>query len=361
MSAVASSPTCHPGFRVITPRVSRQVALAATALSLLAAGCGDAPDGAARLDGIYRLTTSAHELARIDAPGESAENWGTWTLVLDRGRFAFTREGGQACTWAYGALGLEQGNVMDWTVIDGGGAGLGAAANRPSDSYRFRWSRYRDVLTLSGLGGRSPGYFAAKPWRRVAATPSAKDLSRRCPPPAGALEPTGAERPAGSRASSETLGLQGDLVNTRAATWEGAVASDQLGPGRLAIEGDIRFPQAEPRTRLTFTARFSAGVLRGCSIIAILRRPHGRYLWESSGGQITGTSPGLRRYLALPVGVRGVTTTADLRRVAAAWNPSPPRSASAERRPETFARVACPARREWTGSSPASAAVEPGG
>jgi len=287
----------------------------AAALSLFAVGCGNAPGGAARLDGTYRLITGADELARIDASGENAESWGTWTLVLDRGRFAFTREGGQACTWAYGALGLQKDNVMDWTVIDGGGARPSATANQPNDSYRFRWSRYRDVLTLSGLQGRSGGDFAAKPWRRIATTPSARDLSRRCPPPPGALEPTGAERRAGAPAPDATLDLSGDLVNTRPATWVGGVASKQLGRGRLAIDGDIEFSRSTPRTRLTFTARFSAGELRGCSVIAILDRPHGRYLWESSGGQITGTSPELRRYLGLPVGVRGVTTTGDLHRV----------------------------------------------
>jgi hypothetical protein len=308
----------------------------AAALSLLAAGCGSAPVGAARLDGTYRLTTSADELAAIDAPDEHAENWGTWTLVLDRGRFAFTREGGQACTWAYGALGLENGNVMDWTVIDGGGAPRGDTANQPKDSYRFRWSRYRDVLTLSGLHGRSAGYFATKPWRRVAAAPSAKNLSRRCPPPAGVLEPTGAERQARSPASNATLELLGDLVETRPARWSGGVASKQLGPGRLALEGDVEFSPSAPRTRVTFTARFSTGELRGCSIVAILRRPHERYLWESSGGQITGTSPELREYLGLPVGIRGVTTVANLQRVRGRWD-----SFSAERASGTASRDLC--------------------
>src|SRR6476661_584128 len=247
MFAVASSPTFHLDFRVTTTRVSRRRVLMATALSLLAIGCGSAPAGPARLDGTYRLTTSADELAGIDAPGEDAENWGTWTLVLDRGRFAFTREGGQGCTWAYGALGLEKDNVMDWTVIDGGGARLGGTANQPKDNYRFRWSRYRDVLTLSGLQGRSTGYFAAKPWRRIASAPSASELSRRCPPPASALEPTGAGRPAGSPASDATIELSGDLVRTSPTTWAGGVTSTQLGPGRLVIEGEIDFPPSAPR------------------------------------------------------------------------------------------------------------------
>jgi hypothetical protein len=294
--------------------VSKPAIAAAAALALLAAGCGDAPDGPARLDGTYRLTTSAHELAGIDAPGESAENWGTWTLALRRGRFALTREGAKACTWAYGALALGKGNVMDLTVIDGGGTPPGAGANRPNDGYGFRWSRYRDVLTLRATAGRPAGRFAVKPWRRIDRTPTANDLSRRCPPPAGALEPSGAERPAGAPVPDATLELVGDLARTGPTTWVGDIASQQLGRGRLAIEGAVELPLAEPRTRLTFAARFSGGELRGCSVIAILRRPHGRYLWESSGGQITGTSPGLREYLGLPVAIRGLTTSSHLRR-----------------------------------------------
>ena len=287
----------------------------ATALALVAVGCGHAPEGPAGLDGVYRLTTNADELARIDAPGESAGNRGTWTLVLDRARFAFTRDSDRACTWAYGALELGRGNAMDWTVIDGGATPPGAAANQPKDRYGFHWSRYRDVLTLSAAKDRPAGYFAVKPWRRVADTPTAKDLSRRCPPPAGALEPTGAERAVRSPAPDVTIALSGDLVSTRPTTWAGRVASKQLGPGRLAIEGEIEFSPSAPRTRLTFTARFSEGELRGCSIIAILRRPHGRYLWDTSGGQITGTSPELREYLGLPVGTRGITKIPHLHRV----------------------------------------------
>src|SRR5205085_661702 len=132
-------------------------------------------------------------------------------------------------------------------------------------------------LTLSGVEGRPTGYLTAKPWRRVAATPSTEGLSRRCPPPKSALRPTGAERPAGSPASDAALALGGDLLRTRPTTWAGSVTSKQLGSGRLAIEGGIRFSPTAPRSRLTFTARFSTGELRGCSILAILRRPRGRY------------------------------------------------------------------------------------
>ena len=36
-------------------------------------------------------------------------------------------------------------------------------------------------------GAVSPQNFRGKPWRRVSATPSARHLSKRCPPPARAL------------------------------------------------------------------------------------------------------------------------------------------------------------------------------
>jgi hypothetical protein len=291
-------------------RASRRRLAVATALSLFAAGCGGGSKTPAQVDGVYRVTTSAAELAMIDAPGEDAESWGDWTLVLDRGRFAITRENDRACTWAYGALGLRKSNAMDWTVIDGGGVPPGAAANQPRDSYRFSWNRYRDVLTLDAVKGGSAGYFAAKPWRRIAETPTAHDLSRRCPPPAGALAPNGAERATPSRDAA--IGFSGDLVRTGPTTWEGGGTSTELGRGRLTIDGNVVFQPPETRTRLTFAARFSKGELRGCAINAILRRPYGRYLWEGDGGQITGTSPALRRYLGLEVSFGGVTRTDSL-------------------------------------------------
>ena len=59
---------------------------------------------------------------------------------------------------------------------------------------------------------------------------------------------------------------------------------------------------------MTFRLRFHAGVLRGCAIVTILRRPHRRYVWDGPG-QITTTSPALRGYLALSGGIGGVTYT----------------------------------------------------
>src|SRR5439155_14369698 len=137
--------------------------------------------------------------------------------------------------------------------------------------YAFTWSRFHDVLTLAALKGASAGYFAAKPWRRIGApTPTA--LSQRCPPPAGALRPTGAERATPSPDAS--IRFSGALVRTAPETWHGDGHSAELGRGRLTIRGPIVLSTAAVRTRLTFTARFAAGELRGCAISFILRRPH---------------------------------------------------------------------------------------
>jgi hypothetical protein len=290
----------------------RTVALATAALLALAAtGCGDGSSkkggGANRgpVDGAYRLTTSAKELAGVNAPGESADTWGTWTLVLDRDRFAFTRENEQACTWAYGVFALKR-NVMDWTVVDAKFASKDAA-NEPGDRYKFRWSRFRDVLTLSPAKGGRAGYFAVKPWRRIAETPSANDLSGRCPPPGAALQPTGAEGVT-ARAGVE-IDASADLTKTNPTRWEGNMTSKQLGGGRLTVEGNVVFQPPVTRNRLNFTARFSKGELRGCTINSVLSRPHARFVWDGSG-QITDTSPALRRYRGLTI-ITGAITKKD--------------------------------------------------
>jgi hypothetical protein len=289
------------------------VVAAAALLALAAIGCGGGSSkkagGAKRgpVDGTYRVTTNAKELAGVNAPGESADNWGTWTLVLDGSRFAFTRENDEACTWAYGTLALKR-NVMDWTVVDATFESKGAA-NEPGDRYRFKWSRFRDVLTLRPATSGRAGYFAVKPWRRVAETPSAKDLSGRCPPPGAALQPTGAEGVT-ARPGVE-IDASGDLTKTSPARWEGDLTARQLGRGRLTVEGNVVFQPPVTRDRLNFKARFSKGELRGCAINSVLSRPHARYVWDGSG-QITGTSPALRKYLALSIGVGAITKKDDL-------------------------------------------------
>jgi hypothetical protein len=279
----------------------------AAAVALVAVGCGHRPGQPPSLDGVYRATIGPEDLAAINVPDESVPSAGAWTLVLDRGRFAITQDGGdQGCAWAYGALGLGARNVMRWTVIDAGAVPAAVASNQPGDRYRFGWSRFRDVLTLSRARGGVGGYFAAKPWRRVALTPAASGLSTRCPPPAGALQPTGAEHATPS--PDAVLHLTADLVRTTSSTWRGNGRDDALGPGRLRLDGDVSFSSEQSRHGLTFAARFTGGELRGCAINTVTRRPHAHYLWEGHG-QITATSPALHGYLGLPMSIGGTTMT----------------------------------------------------
>jgi TRAP-type C4-dicarboxylate transport system substrate-binding protein len=160
-----------------------------------APGCGHAarPAGkAGPLDGVWQFTTTLADLRAL--PGVSqglivAENYGTYTFVIDRGRFAFTQENRQACTWAYGTFTVT-GDRFEWLFTDGGGIAPNGANDVPGEFFTFRWSLYRGMLTLYPVKGAvSPNPSLGKPWPRISTVPSAHFLSSRCPPPAGALPP----------------------------------------------------------------------------------------------------------------------------------------------------------------------------
>ena len=160
-----------------------------------APGCAQVPRLAGKagpLDGVWQFTTTAADLRAL--PGVSQgdivpENYGTYTFVIDRGRFAFTQENRQACTWAYGSLTVK-GDRFEWLFTDGGGIAPDGAVNKPGEFFTFRWSLYRGMLTLYPVKGAvSPNPSLGKPWPRISAAPSARFLSKRCPPPAGALPP----------------------------------------------------------------------------------------------------------------------------------------------------------------------------
>jgi TRAP-type C4-dicarboxylate transport system substrate-binding protein len=159
-----------------------------------APGCGHTarPAGkAGPLDGVWQFTTTPADLRAAGASqGDIVpENYGTYTIVIDRGRFAFTQENKQACTWAYGTFTVK-GDRFEWLFTDGGGIAPDGAANKPGELFTFRWSLYRGMLTLYPVKGAvSPNPSVGKPWPRISTKPSARFLSRRCPAPAGALPP----------------------------------------------------------------------------------------------------------------------------------------------------------------------------
>ena len=153
---------------------------------------GQAAGGSSPLDGVYRMTTTAKDLRAAGLPaGEvNPENYGTWTYVFDRARFAFTEENKDACTWAYGTFAVK-GNQVEWRFTDGGGIPNSPSdkpGNKPGEVFVFGWSLYRETLTLTPVPGAvSPRPVRVKPWQRISSTPSSRSFSKRCPPPDNAL------------------------------------------------------------------------------------------------------------------------------------------------------------------------------
>jgi TRAP-type C4-dicarboxylate transport system substrate-binding protein len=157
-----------------------------------APSCGPAARPTAKtgiLDGDYQFTSTPADLrAAGGQPNEAVpENYGAWTIVVDGGRFALAQQNAQACTWAYGTITVEAG-TLQLLVTNGGGLAPTGALDKPDELWTYRWSLYRDALTLRGVPGAvSPAPTMARAWRRVSVTPSARFLGNRCPPPVNAL------------------------------------------------------------------------------------------------------------------------------------------------------------------------------
>jgi TRAP-type C4-dicarboxylate transport system substrate-binding protein len=176
--------------RIADLRAGTETARSSESPSCAGISAGHPADARSALDGAYEMTTTERELAAAGADRTELEpgNWGSFRLVFDKGRFAFTTENKEACLWTYGKLSVQSRQVV-WTVTDGGSTNPHGGTNRPGERFVFRWSTYRDLLTLTGVVGEvSPTPFRVKPWRRISDTPSAALLSRRCPPPAAALK-----------------------------------------------------------------------------------------------------------------------------------------------------------------------------
>jgi TRAP-type C4-dicarboxylate transport system substrate-binding protein len=123
------------------------------------------------IDGIYRMTTTLNESVKFsgDAPGDIAsENYGRWKFVLDRGRLYYTQSSKGSSRWTK-AVYTVSGHTLTFRITDYGGEAPNGARERTGEVYAFRWSRYRDQLTLTPAAGKiSPGNFRVEPWRRIA-------------------------------------------------------------------------------------------------------------------------------------------------------------------------------------------------
>jgi TRAP-type C4-dicarboxylate transport system substrate-binding protein len=143
------------------------------------------------LDGVYDVDVSRRDLVRAGDAGDAIpENLGHYVYIFDGDRFAFTQESPQACTWQYGKLGVH-GKRMTWNFINGGappGKAPNHGYNHPGDFFEFKWSLYRDTLTLAPVAGAtSPTPSLVNPWHRLTTKPSRSYLSGDCPPPKAAL------------------------------------------------------------------------------------------------------------------------------------------------------------------------------
>ena len=159
------------------------VVVAATVAPAAGAGARSA------LDGVYRFRVTPADLRAIGTPeSDIAANYGTTTMILDRGRFAFTqRQGSVSCTWGYGTIVVTSRRVA-LTFKDGGGRSPSGGFNRPGEHFVYGWKRVNGGLALSAAPGQvSPEPLRAVSWRRLTVAPARSSLDHNCLPPAKAL------------------------------------------------------------------------------------------------------------------------------------------------------------------------------
>jgi TRAP-type transport system periplasmic protein len=135
------------------------------------------------IDGVWEMTVTKEELAKVFDPADVVpENYGHFLYVFDQGHFALSQESELACTWEYGNY-IVDGEQVNVTMIDGGGLAPSGALAKPGERWVYRWSEYRDQLTLNAL---SPITLTV-PLSKVDEKPSMSIFPDRCAVPAEAL------------------------------------------------------------------------------------------------------------------------------------------------------------------------------
>jgi hypothetical protein len=141
-------------------------------------GAGSSLGTRTSLDGVWVMDTSREEvvnemsrrqnvskaMARADLV---SENWGRYRFVLDRGQVYYTQASEGHRRWTKGRYAVK-GHTLTFTVTSYGGDAPNGSAEKDGEKFSFRWSRYRDRLTLSPVSGAiSPENFTADAWRKV--------------------------------------------------------------------------------------------------------------------------------------------------------------------------------------------------
>jgi TRAP-type C4-dicarboxylate transport system substrate-binding protein len=124
------------------------------------------------LDGVYVMTSTREEAVKASGePNIDSENYGRYRFVMSRGRLRYTQSSEGASRWTTATYTVK-GRIFTFTVTDFGGEAPNGAAEKTGEVYTFRWSRYRDRLTLAPVAGKiSPENFRIHPWRRVGDAP----------------------------------------------------------------------------------------------------------------------------------------------------------------------------------------------
>jgi TRAP-type C4-dicarboxylate transport system substrate-binding protein len=137
---------------------------------------GGTQSAAARVtpvDGVYEFTTTKDDLRRAGFRDLVLENYGHHRWTLHDGRFRFDQDNGPTCdTWTTGTYAVD-GRTLTFRVEHAGGraphgTGTESWLATPGEVWTYRWSLYRDTLTLAREPGAvSPEPYLAKPWRKL--------------------------------------------------------------------------------------------------------------------------------------------------------------------------------------------------
>jgi TRAP-type C4-dicarboxylate transport system substrate-binding protein len=178
-----------------------------------------APGKATPLDGAYAVSVDSRDLP---ASQRIPEAYGSWEIVLDRGRFRFSQRSDGADWVADGRVRVS-GHQMSWTVVDAADVGPHGVPDgiplRRGLTVRFRWRRDGNGLVLVSAKAR-PALTAltVRPLARVADAPGQQTLEN----------PRAIE---GSWASNPTAA---DVI---AHHDDASSIPDNIGPLRLTVRG----------------------------------------------------------------------------------------------------------------------------
>jgi TRAP-type C4-dicarboxylate transport system substrate-binding protein len=136
-----------------------------------------APAGATPVDGAYAVTVSPRDLP---ASQRLPEAYGSWQIVLDRGRFRF-RHSSDGADWVGAGRVRVVGDEMGWTVAFAGDWGPHGTPDgvplKSNDVLRFRWVRRSRGLQLEPIGaGPALPALSVRPLTRLGDAPGQQAL-----------------------------------------------------------------------------------------------------------------------------------------------------------------------------------------